>query len=169
MSVSRQRRCIICHHGFKPDRRVGDRQKVCSRPSCQTLRRQHTQADWRKRHRGYFIAWRAKQRFERNAVEIIDPPRMSPSLSSLPWELAQEEFGCIGADFIASLARKILEHAKDQIWLQPGVITGTFEKEDPRVAKDQRFTHPNVIPGKTPKVDQAVPKDQSPALPKWDL
>ncbi|MFH1130285.1 MAG: hypothetical protein V1754_03055 [Pseudomonadota bacterium] len=150
MTSSRRRRCNICHHGFTADPRVGERQNACSRPECQKVRRRRTQADWRKRHLGYFIEWRAKQRAARNASDVIDPPRIAPPLSTLPWELAQEEFGIIGADFIASLGRKVLVHAKDQRSAQPPRITRKSDKEDAVIAKDQRLEHPFEITQETP-------------------
>ena len=46
--------CIICGTSFMPDRRVGDRQKVCSALSCRLERRRRSQADWLSRNEGYF-------------------------------------------------------------------------------------------------------------------
>ena len=102
---SRRRRCLICRKGFKPDPRLGDRQRTCDEPKCRSELRRRNQAAWRKAHPGYFIAWRAKERAERNAREPIDPPRVPPPLTRLPWELAQEEFGVAGADFLGSMGR----------------------------------------------------------------
>jgi len=129
----RLRRCRICNHGFTADSHVGDRQRVCSRPECQKARRQGTQASWRKRNPGYSIEWRAKKRAERSRSDVIDPPRLPPPLDGLPWELAQEEFGSIGADFIASLGRKVLGHAKDQSLSKTPGDKGESGKEDYRV------------------------------------
>ena len=103
MVSSRRRRCAICHHGFTEDPRVGERQKVCGRLECQETRRRRTQADWRGSHPGYFIQWRAKKRAELNASALVDPLRVPLPLAQLPWEMAQEEFGVMGADFLASL------------------------------------------------------------------
>jgi len=41
---------------------LGDRQRACGNPQCQTARRQKTQAEWRSRNTGYSIAWRLDQR-----------------------------------------------------------------------------------------------------------
>jgi hypothetical protein len=46
--------CMICGLSFLPDRRVGDRQKVCSSLSCRLERRKRSQADWLSRNEGYF-------------------------------------------------------------------------------------------------------------------
>jgi hypothetical protein len=105
---------VICRKGFKPDPRVGDRQRTCDEPKCRSALRRRSQATWRKAHPGYFIAWRAKERAERNASEPIDPPRVPPPLTRLPWEMAQEEFGVAGADFLGSMGR-LLAAAKSSI------------------------------------------------------
>ena len=115
---SRRRRCLICRKGFKPDPRLGDRQRTCDEPKCRCELRRRNQAAWRKAHPGYFIAWRAKERAERNAREPIDPPRVPPPLTRLPWEMAQEEFGVAGADFLGSLGR-LLVAAKSSIQSHP--------------------------------------------------
>jgi hypothetical protein len=133
----RRRRCRICGELFTPDPRVGDRQRVCSRPACQEARIKETQASWRKRNPGYFIAWRATKRAEQSKSDVVDPPRVPPPLDGLPWELAQEEFGVVGADFMASLGRKLVVYAKDQSLGKVSGSTGESGKYDAGVAKDQ--------------------------------
>lgn len=142
MRSSRRRRCVICHHGFDPDPRVGDRQKVCSHKACQKGRRQRTPADWRRRHPGYFIQKRAQKRADANATEMVDPPRVPPPISELPWAVAQEEFGVLGADFLASFGRKILVVAKDQRRVQAAETTGQSLDVGRGVPKDQRRAVP---------------------------
>ena len=165
MVSSRRRRCVICHHGFEADPRVGSRQKVCSRRECQKARRQRTQAGWRRRHPGYFIQWRAKKRAAGNASEDVDPPRTPPPISELPWEMAQEEFGTMGADFLASLGRKVLAHAKDQIGTKAAEIAEESSKVAVASAKDQRLAHSTESTGQSLEVGLGVPKDQRPAVP----
>ena len=111
----RQRRCVICKKGFAPHPRLGDRQHTCDEPKCRGELRRRNQAAWRKAYPGCFIAWRAKEREERNASEPVDPPRVLPSLARLPWGTAQEEFGVAGADFLGSLGRLLLTAAKSSI------------------------------------------------------
>jgi hypothetical protein len=165
MVTSRRRRCAICHRGFTEDPRIGNRQKVCGRPECQTARRQQTQAGWRRRHPGYFIQWRAKKRAELNASEAVDPPRVPPPLSQLPWEMAQEEFGVMGADFIASLGRIVVGHAKDQILAKVAEISAERPEVGRASAKDQRLAQPTGSAGQSPKVGLGVPKDQRLVVP----
>lgn len=128
-SSLRKRPCRECRRWFEPDARVGDRQGVCGEQSCQQARRRRNQAEWRKCHPGYFVSWRAKERAEREAPDAPDPPRVGPPLGSLPWDLAQEEFGAVGADFLGAMGRVLLRHAKDQRKAQGCGLTG----ETPRV------------------------------------
>ena len=115
--MPRKRPCSICRRWFQPDPRVGDRQHVCSSPKCQAARRKKTQASWRESNPDYFTARRLKQR----AVMVEPPPapppaplRVPPPLDRLPWDLAQDQFGVQGADFLGVLGRVLLGAAQDQ-------------------------------------------------------
>ena len=44
MPKVRKKPCRICRRWFQPDARVGERQRACGKPECQTARRQKTQA-----------------------------------------------------------------------------------------------------------------------------
>jgi hypothetical protein len=39
---------------------------------------------------------------------------LPPPLSQLPWDLAQDEFGVVGTDFLGHLGRVLLGAAQDQ-------------------------------------------------------
>ncbi len=144
---------------------MAGRQKVCGRKECQEARRQQTQADWRRRHPGYFIQWRAKKRAELNGSEPVDPLRVPRPLSQLPWEMAQEEFGVMGADFLASLGRKVLVEAKDAIRAKLPVMMGESAKVGAGSAKDQRLAQALEMTEQSPEVGLGVPKDQRLVVP----
>jgi hypothetical protein len=74
MPDTRKRPCCICRHWFRPDPRVGVRQRACRKVECQAARRRQTQAAWRARNPDYFIARRIQER------------------GALPWDLAQDQF-----------------------------------------------------------------------------
>lgn len=112
-----KRPCRICRGWFMPDPRVGDRQRVCSSPECQAARRKKTQASWRERNPEYFVARRLKQRAAQSPSPSAPPPspmRVPPPLDRLPWDVAQDEFGVQGADFLGFLGKVLLEVAQDQ-------------------------------------------------------
>ena len=114
MPEARKRPCTICRRWFRPNARVGDRQRACGNAECQTARRQKTQANWRNRNPAYSIAWRIDQRAAAQP-EAPEPLRMPAPLNRLPWDVAKDQFGPQGTDFIGVMAALILRTAKDQI------------------------------------------------------
>lgn len=113
MPEARKKPCRICRRWFQPDPRVGGRQRACGRPECQTARRQKTQASWRDRNPGYGIAWR----MDRRAVQKQPPEllRFPAPLNQLPWNVAKDQFGLQGTDFLGVMSALIMRTAKDQI------------------------------------------------------
>jgi hypothetical protein len=90
-------------------------------------RRARTQASWRRRNPDYFIAHRLQHRrlLAEEAPSSVPPLMLPPPLSQLPWDLAQDEFGVVGTDFLGHLGRVLLGAAQDQKAGQ--VIDGTGE------------------------------------------
>jgi hypothetical protein len=156
---------LVCHRGFDPDPRVVDRQKVCRNDECRREMRQRTQAAWRCAHPGYFIEWRAKKREALGKEEAIEPPRLPPPLSRLPWGLAQEEFGAVGADFVASMGRLLVGHAKDEIRVQVPKIMERSCRIGPEVAKDERRLYPTESTKETAPIAARAAKDERLAVP----
>src|SRR5579864_3493155 len=112
MPAPRKRPCSICRHWFRPNPRIGARQHACSKPECQAARRKRTQASWRAKNPEYAAGYRIQQR---SAQER--PPealRLPAPLPQLPWDLAKEEFGRKGADFIALMGGLLVRLTKDQ-------------------------------------------------------
>ena len=112
MPEARKRPCTICRRWFRPDPRVGTRQRACGNPDCQTERRQKTQESWRGRNRGYSMA----SRLDRRAAqpETPEPLRLPAPLNQLPWDVAKDQFGPQGADFIGVMGALLVRSAKDQ-------------------------------------------------------
>ena len=115
--MQRKRPCRICGRWFHPDPRVGERQRACSSADCQAKRRLKTQASWRADNPDYFVARRLAQR----AAAVKAPPAPPPAplqvpapLDRLPWDVAQDQFGPQGADFMAVFGRVLLGVAQDQ-------------------------------------------------------
>ena len=52
--MSTTKTCEVCHCQFKPDPRVGDRQRVCRKLSCQKERKRRSQRAWLKKNPDYF-------------------------------------------------------------------------------------------------------------------
>jgi hypothetical protein len=127
MPKARKKPCTICRRWFRPNPRVGSRQRACGNPDCQTARRKKTTADWRKRNPGYAIAWRIDQRAAQ--AETPDPLRLPAPLNQLPWNFAKDQFGPQGADFIGLMGALMIRTAKDQIrpyLIDPTGVPGTL-------------------------------------------
>jgi hypothetical protein len=113
MPVARKRPCCICYRWFRPDNRVGSRQRACSRPACQALRRRKKQAAWRARTPDYFFGRRIQARGASDKPP--EPLRLPAPLNQLPWDIAQSEFGVQGADFIGIMGTLLLHSAQSQL------------------------------------------------------
>src|SRR5713101_7041325 len=135
MPDTRKRPCCICRHWFRPDPRVGLRQRACRQAECRAARRQQTQAAWRARNPDYFVARRIQDRGAR--PQPPEPLRLPPPLSRLPWDIAQDEFGVKGADFIGIFGTVLLRAAQDQFRAYPIESTRLADTLHPNPAQDQ--------------------------------
>ena len=141
MPDARKRPCCICRRWFRPDKRVGSRQRACSKPECQAARRHKTQADWVARNPDYFVAHRIQSRS--TLPPPLEPLRLPPPLDRLPWDIAQDQFGGKGADFIGVLATLLHRSAQDQFKayridsrIVPGTLPRLSEKDQIWVQAD---------------------------------
>jgi hypothetical protein len=107
----RPRPCRFCRKWFRPDARVGARQRACSTPECQAERERAQQAAWRARNPDY---GRARRLLELEAIEEADPPAPPRPLDRLPWDLAQMQFGIQGTEFLGQFGRVLAHHAQMQ-------------------------------------------------------
>ena len=110
-SPTRSRPCRFCRKWFRPEHRVGDRQRACSAEECQQERQRAQQARWRESNPDYFVARRLLELVESAAGDSRAPPR---PLDRLPWDIAQTEFGVQGAAFIGETARLLLRMQQTQ-------------------------------------------------------
>lgn len=58
-------------------------------------------------------AWRIEAKVK-DEVKSREPPSAPPPLRQLPWDVAKDEFGTKGAEFIGCLGRILLRITKDQ-------------------------------------------------------
>jgi hypothetical protein len=129
---------VICRRWFWPDGRVGARQRACSERACQKARRAQTQASWRRRNPDYFTARRIQTRRavaeKGRGIELL---RLPPPLLQLPWDIAQDEFGVAGADFLGHLGRVLVRVGQDARVAQLLVSTNEIGRHAPGVTQDQ--------------------------------
>src|SRR2546425_9807633 len=135
MPDARKRPCCICRCWFRPDPRIGSRQRACPNPDCQNARRKKKQKAWRERHPDYFIARRIQDRAKEDRPP--EPLRLPPPLTRLPWDIAQDEFGVQGADFIGILSTVLLRAAQDQFKAHPIEKMGLADTLPSEPAQDQ--------------------------------
>ena len=165
MPEARKRPCTICRRWFRPNPRVGSRQRACGSSDCQKARRQKTQANWRSRNPGYSIAWRIDQRAAQ--PEAPEPLRLPAPLNQLPWDVAKDQFGSQGSDFIGIMGALMVRAAKDQIRLylaDPKAVPGTLPPLPQKTSPDlphTRIQPPDHAPGVSP----ARPQMGTPASP----
>ena len=135
MPDARKRPCCICRRWFRPDPRIGSRQRAGRNPQCQAARRVQRQRNWRQSRPDYFIARRIRERGEQDRPP--EPLRLPPPLSRLPWDIAQDEFGVQGTDFIGILSTVLLRAAQDQFKAYPVDTTGVADTLRVKIAQDQ--------------------------------
>ena len=75
-------------------------------------RRNRTQANWRAKNPEYAAGYRIQQRSVQE--QPPEPLRLPVPLSRLPWDLAKDEFGRKGSDFIGVMGALLVRTAKDQ-------------------------------------------------------
>jgi len=113
MADTRKRPCCICHRWFRPNARVGARQRTCGQTECGSARRRKVQAKWRERNPDYFAARRILSRG--SLAQPPEPLRLPPPLGRLPWDIAQSEFGVKGADFMGIMGTVLMQAAQSEI------------------------------------------------------
>ena len=72
---------------------------------------------------------------EGSRLELL---RLSAPLSHLPWDIAQDEFGPVGSDFIAHLGRVLLRAGQDERGTQARVSIRKIGPLPQRAAQDER-------------------------------
>ena len=135
MPPLRKRPCCICRQWFYPNARVGARQHACSKPECQAGRRKKTQARWRAKNPEYAGGYRIQQRSAQERAP--EPLRFPAPLSRLPWDLAKDEFGRKGSDFIGLMGALLVRSAKDQLRAYVVESKEVSSSLPPLIAKDQ--------------------------------
>ena len=95
---------------------------------------------WRKRNPDYFIARRIQ---ERGALpQPPEPLRLPAPLTRLPWDIAQDEFGVQGADFIGVLEALLLQVMQDQFRAYRLDSKAVADTLPPPGTQDQMETRP---------------------------
>ena len=150
MELPKKKRCCVCRKKFRPDPRVKDRQRACSREACQRQRRSQTQASWRARNPDYRngsqlkrrsavaqAAHRGDQDGSGNAVRVPAPLAVPADLAPIPWDFVQAEIGVSGCDALAILAVLLVRLVKDQIETEKSLFMRSYTSVGDSVGKDE--------------------------------
>jgi len=126
----KKRPCRICHRWFQPHPRVGDRQRVCSRPECQSQRNRRSAAAWRRRNPEYWREGRLRERIrngesraERELTLREDP------LRQLDWGAVQNAVGLETAVILEESAKVLLQWTRNGVQAELAVIKGLSGRE----------------------------------------
>jgi hypothetical protein len=74
---------------------------------------------------------------ERSQQDRPEPLQLPPPLNRLPWDIAQDEFGVKGTDFIGVLGTVLLRAAQDQFECYPIGYTAVTDTLRRSAAQDQ--------------------------------
>ena len=155
-ACARKLRCCVCHRWFRPDNRIGSRQRACRNPECQSLRRRRKQSAWRSRNPDYFSGRRIQAG---GASDKLPEPLCLPCpLDQLPWDIAHSQFGVQGADFIGVIGALLLHSTQSQ--LKPYLIDSRSDAAtllDPAVQSQLRHGSEWSCPGDGCHAAETVP------------
>ena len=164
---TKKRPCTICHRWFRPNARIGARQRACNNSVCRTALRKKTQTEWRIRNTDYAAAWRLDQRAKQKEPPAKPLPT-PPPLDKLPWDVAKDEFTPQAVDFIILLSGLILRAAKDEIrsyLVDPKRLSSTLPLSPEKTSSEGAHTEPRatgVSPTRPPLGDAASPRPAPP-------
>ena len=116
--MARPRPCVVCSEIFTPHPRAGDRQRTCSRPSCQRERHRRSCADWHRKNPGYDVERRLREKLR--ARPRPKPERPAPALSrnplaTLPWEGVRDAVGPAVQVLLEVIADVLVGWARDAV------------------------------------------------------
>lgn len=128
---SRKRPCRICRKWFRPNPRLGVRQKTCGTPECKRQWHARKCAEWNRKHRSYFQANYLSTKLEDTAraqesgkdFPACRDPDSRTQFPRLPRGVVKEVIGGQHLVITEYTARLLYRSVKEVIRSQPSVIT----------------------------------------------
>jgi len=143
MGNRKKRPCRICRCWFEPHERVGDRQRVCSKPSCQRERHRRACLDWHLRNPDYDRDGRLRRRLSQHAEAVPPEQRRVDPLAQLDWSAARDAVGLEICVIVEESAKVLADWARDAVrahW--PGIMRES-PKHAPPCARDEMDRRPS--------------------------
>ena len=141
MRQLKKRPCRICKKWFRPNSRLGDRQKTCGALECQRQWHIRTCTQWNLKNRAFAKESYLKDRLDQLAPgsKTSSPPLPPPSKSSPPWTspldyprgVVQEVIGAQQLIIIDYIARLLIRRVQEVIVPQLPGLQKEFRPQPP--------------------------------------
>jgi len=125
--MARSRPCRVCRRWFVPSPRAGDRQRVCSTPSCQRERHRRACASWHQRHPDYDREGRLRAKLRPAASEPNRSAQRDP-VAEVAWSVARDAVGVEASVIIEETAEVLVLYVRDVVAVQATEIKGLLGK-----------------------------------------
>lgn len=115
-AVHKKRPCCVCRRWFRPDVRIGDRQRACGTSECQRARHRAADRAWHARNRDYDRGRRWQVAVD--AARAGSPPSVPdrpPPMAGVPWDVAQDAMRAEAVVILAGVVRVLADWAQDEI------------------------------------------------------
>jgi len=120
--VLKKRPCRICRRWFLPDRRVGDRQKVCTSAECQTERHRRNCRDYHAGHSREMKEERVSARVRRYGSAEKSGGVSGGSPGGLDWDAVRDLVGLQSAVIFREAGKVLRLELRDLVRLEVTVI-----------------------------------------------
>ena len=127
----RKRPCRICRKWFRPDARVGARQRTCGSVPCRQAWHRRSCRDWRRRNPDYDRDDRLRRRLHAEAEAVRGDP-----LARLNWGAARDAIGLQVAVVVEETGRLLVSWARDAMALQLSGSPHEFGRHPPGRVRD---------------------------------
>ena len=129
--MARKRPCRICRKWFRPDARVGARQRTCGSAPCRRAWHRQSCRDWRRRNPDYD----RDDRLRRRLREQTEAARGDP-LAPLNWQAVRDAIGLQVAVVVEETGRLLISWVRDEIALQVAESPDEFGRLPPSRVRD---------------------------------
>jgi hypothetical protein len=127
----RKRPCRICGRWFRPDVRVGPRQRTCGAVPCQRAWHRRTCRAWRWRNPDYDRDDRLRRRLKPRASSPCADP-----LAELDWSVVREAIGLQVAVVVEETGGVLIRWAREEFAAQRSGIAREIDRLLPPAARD---------------------------------